>query len=185
MREFLPLTSQVSKKNPEEAIPGICLFLGSEEGGKQTRPKQCGTRVLHLPYEDVVIYPLSCLRQTKRGAFLAHNLKPTWSKVSWRPQWCPHRSRLQVKGTAVVPGHMQFKRRYLWLEALYLSNLYRLPKCLDFDCAKTRHLRDTIRTGATYAVIFPWYFPSVPQFKARGLSEPDIIFNIAQQIFVL
>jgi len=60
-----------------------------------------------------------------------------------------------IAGEDVVPGQIQFKSSYLSGTVLYLYNLYHIPKCLGSDCAKNRYLRNSIRTGATYTVLFP------------------------------
>lgn len=138
----------------------------------------------------MLIHHLSCLkveRQLRKGAFLAHKLNFTWSKFSWGPQ-CSCRSRLRRKDTSGVPvvlSQILVWSIFLWGAVLFLCNLCHTPKCLSSDYAKTRYLRNNIRTGTMYAVIFPWYFPSLWQFQAQGLSEPDIKANIVQYTFLL
>lgn len=43
----------------------------------------------------------------------------------------------------------------------YLYNLDHMPQCLGIEYAKTRYLRDSIRTGTTNTDIFPWQFPGL------------------------
>lgn len=43
----------------------------------------------------------------------------------------------------------------------YLYNLDHMPQCLVIEYAKSRYLRESIRTGTTNTDIFPWQFPSL------------------------